>query len=153
MLKSPVDNYCFHIVVYQHIHSDIAKTQAGPEFSDKPNVTDFWISIASGIVFFITKKGVTTCIYPIVKSFAIKLPNENDEMFEYKAGKSAAKAWNTIFHAGAALGAFVVMQGKPWHPWFLGGTGQLSDGFLNMPFSKMDYDGYIFGLIIYGHPV
>lgn len=74
-------------------------------------------------------------------------------MFEYKAGKSAAKAWNTIFHAGAALGAFYVMQGKQWHPWFLGGTGQLSDGFLNMPFSKMDYDGYIFGLIIYGHPV
>ena len=47
----------------------------------------------------------------------------------------------------------MVMRGKPWHPWFLGGTGKLEDGFLNMPFSEMDYEGYIYGLIIYGHPV
>lgn len=74
-------------------------------------------------------------------------------MVDFKAGKAAAKVWNAFFHASAALGAYMVMRGKPWHPWFLGGTGQLTDGFLNMPFSVMDLEGYYYGLVIFGHPV
>ena len=53
--------------VYLHIHSDAAKTQAGPEFTNKPYVTDFWISIASGFVFFWAKKWVTAFMHPIVR--------------------------------------------------------------------------------------
>ena len=74
-------------------------------------------------------------------------------MLEYKAGKSAAKAWNTLYHSSAAFCAYMVMKGKPWHPWFLGGTGTLEEGFLNQPFGAMDMDGYYFGFIIYGYPV
>lgn len=140
-------------VVYQHIHSKAALTQAGPEFSKMPQMKDFWIPIVSGIILFWVKKGITTFLHPYVKRVAVKLENETDELFDFKTGKAAAKAFNAIFHGGAALGAYLIMRGKPWHPWFLGGTGDFSDGFLNMPFSDMDYPGYIFGLVLFGHPV
>ena len=139
--------------VYLHIYSDAHLSQAGPEFNAKPSVIDFWISIVSGIVFFWAKRWVTACLFPLVRAVAVRSPDENDEMHDYKSGKSAAKAWNTLFHAGSALGAYLIMMGKPWHPWFLGGTGALENGFLNMPFGEMDKAGYYFGLIIYGHPL
>ena len=53
--------------VYLHIHSDAVKTQAGPEFTNKPYVTDFWISIVSGFIFYWAKKWVTAVMHPIVR--------------------------------------------------------------------------------------
>ena len=53
--------------VYLHIHSDAAKTEAGPEFTNMPYVTDFWISIVSGFIFFWAKKWVTAIMHPIVR--------------------------------------------------------------------------------------
>ena len=140
-------------LVYLHIHSSAAVTQAGPEFGAKPYVYDFWIPVASGFLMYHSKKWITACLYRIVHAISIRLPTENDDMFDFKVGKSASKAWNALFHIFAALSAYLVMRGKPWHPWFLGGTGELQDGFLNMPFSEMDYSGYLFGLIIFGHPL
>ena len=101
-------------------------------------MTDFWISIVSGFCFFWGKRILTAGLYPLVRTVVCQLEGENDELVDLKAGKAAAKAWNTLYHAGAALGAYMVMRGKPWQPWFLGGMGELSDGFLNMPFSDMD---------------
>ena len=56
-------------VVYQHIYDHVG-TQAGPEFSNKPKVTDFWISIVSGLVLYWLKKVVTAALFPLVRAIA-----------------------------------------------------------------------------------
>ena len=58
-----------------------------------------------------------------------------------------------FFHTFCTIGHWYVINGKPWQPWFMGGTGNFADGFKNMPFTPMDTEGYYFGLILLGHPI
>ena len=47
-----------------------ASTQAEPEFSARPQVTDFWISIVSGLCFYVSFKIIPAALYPLVRSVA-----------------------------------------------------------------------------------
>ena len=104
----------------------------------RPHVTDFWISIVSGVFFFWAKKITTTLLYPLVRTIVCKPAGESDKLVDYKAGKAAAKAWNVILHASFALGAYILIRGKPYQPWWLGGKGDLHIVFENSPFCELD---------------
>ena len=48
-------------MVYKHIY-DYEAEQAGPDFTRKPYVGDFWISIVSAFVIYFIKKWVCQCL-------------------------------------------------------------------------------------------
>lgn len=72
-----------------------------------------------------------------------------------KEKKCAEKVYMLIWHTVAAAGCYYVMKDEPWVPWYLGGSpdGAISEGFTNMPFTPMNRNCYIFGLILLGKPV
>ena len=55
--------------------------------------------------------------------------------------------------AGKAFGNWYLMKDKYWLPWYVGGTGQLSEAFPNCPFSPMDWNMYVCGLVLLGYPI
>ena len=90
---------------------------------------------------------------PLVFKFAKRVNNESEDMVLFKAKKSTVQLHLTLWHLFAAVGLWYVIRGKPWTPWFMGGDGDFVNGFVNMPFSPLDTDGYYFGLILLGHPL
>lgn len=74
-------------------------------------------------------------------------------MRRFKAKKSIHYLHCFLLKSSFAAGHWLVIRGKPWTPWFMGGSGNFADGFIDMPFSQMDTEGYYFGLILLGLPL
>ena len=141
-------------VVYSYIH-EYALSKAGKDFTQMPQITDLWITLASAVIINRTMHVFEKAVQPYVYKFAKRKANETEDMLLFKSKKASHNVFMSIWHTFSTLGLLYCIRGKAWTPsYMLGlGSGSFINGFPNMPFSPMDKDGYMFGLIILGHPV
>ena len=142
----------YTVVVYLHIH-EYAGTQAGPNFTRKPQIADFWISVLSAFAVYYLQKWTTDWLIPIIGRVSEYKPLESKELKHEKSKKAAEKIYKTFWHMGCAIGAYAIIKDCNWLPWYFGGKGDLVYGFENMPFSPMNDSLYLYGLIVFGHPL
>jgi len=78
-----------------------------------------------------------------------------EEMSEIKESRAAEKFVLLIWHMIASLVCYWLMKDYSWVPSYLGGPkdGAIVNGFVNMPFTPMATDCFIFGLILLGEPL
>ena len=95
----------YTIKVYNYIH-DNAATQAGPNFTDRPYLSDLWISFVSAIAIYITKHIIMKGFFPVIRYLGRFEEDDTDEVIDYKTNCSVEKVWHTIWHVFASIAAF-----------------------------------------------
>jgi len=73
-----------------------------------------------------------------VLNWSKKMENDSDELAVFKARKAADKFHSLVWYCFISAYAWSVMRDQTWLPWFLGGEGELANGFTNMPFTPID---------------
>ena len=58
-----------------------------------------------------------------------------------------------LVHVFLAVGAFYIISGKYWQPWYLGGTGDDTKTFDNIPYIAVEPEVYYFMMIALGQPL
>ncbi len=139
-------------IIYMHIHQYSA-SEAGSEFTKRPELSDLWISVLSALVIYFSHIFMERILASFLCSKAVHVDGEGVELRNFKATKSIHYLHMFFWHVFCSIGHWYVIKDKIWQPWFMGGTGNFVDGFKNMPFAPMDIDGYYFGLILLGHPL
>ena len=66
------------MLVYNYIHEHAA-TQAGPEFTNKPQLSDLWIAAVSAVCIYITKIIVEKACHPLILYLGRWDDDESDE--------------------------------------------------------------------------
>lgn len=142
----------YTIKVYNYIHENAA-TEAGPEFTDRPYLSDLWITLVSAIVIYIVKLSIMKGFQPLIRYVGRFEKDDTDEIIDYKTHCSVEKLWHSIWHIFASIAAFWLMKDEKWLPWYAGGNGQFSAGFENTPFTPMSVNNYYIGLVFLGYPL
>ena len=101
----------YTVVVYLHIH-EYAETQAGPNFTRKPQIADFWISVLSAFAVYYLQKWTTDWLIPIIGRVSEYKPLESKELKHEKSKKAAEKIYKTFWHMGCAIGAYLLFYIK-----------------------------------------
>jgi hypothetical protein len=149
MIVGPYVYYAMKIYRYMEANYE---TEAGPDFV-LPRWHDLWVTIVSAFCIFVSKKVVGLTLQPLLFKLSKKVEAESDELFRLKARKSSSKLHSTLWHTFASVYAWTVIRGQVWLPWYLGGEGELVNGFANMPFQTIDQSIYMFALITLGNPL
>ena len=70
----------------------------------------------------------------------IRRPKEQEtaEMAEHEKRVAVEHICKIICHAVSSTYAFMVMRGRPWVPWYLGGEDSLKAYCLDYPFTLQD---------------
>ena len=141
----------YSVKIYRYMEAN-SETMAGPDFVF-PKWHDLWITLVSALCIYVSKKVIIFVMQPVLFKLSKKVEKESEELFRLKAGKSAIKFQSTFWHIFASVYAWIVLRNQTWLPWYLGGEGELINGFTNMPFQPIDQSVYVFGLITLGNPL
>ena len=95
----------YTIKVYNYIHENAA-AQAGPNFTDRPFLSDLWISVVSAIAIYIAKTIIMKGFQPLIRYVGRFEKDDTDEIIDYKANCSVEKLWHSIWHIFASIAAF-----------------------------------------------
>ena len=142
----------YTIKVYNYIHEH-AETQAGPDFTTKPQLSDLWIAVVSAVCIYFVKFIVLNGCHPMILYLGRFSEGDTDEEKNYKTTCTVEKLWHSIWHIFASVVAYWYMKDEKWVPWFLGSNGQFSSGFENTPFTPMSMNNYYAGLVFLGYPL
>ena len=96
---------------------------------------------------------LTKLAYPVILRLSNKSAADKQEFFEFKARKAAEKVFNFFWHLSVTVANYYLMRDAEWLPDYLGGTGDMKLGFVDMPFTPMNEPLYILGLVMLGHPL
>ena len=118
-----------------------------------PQLADLWITLTSAIIIYTTMHGFESAVQPLLFKSSRRKDNETEDMLLFKSKKAAHNLFMFFWHSFSTIGLIYCVKGKAWTPSYMMGSGTFTSGFPNMPFSPIDEDCYIFGLIIMGHPV
>ena len=90
---------------------------------------------------------------PVLLKLSNRPEGESQELIDLKAKKAARHFFMFFWHLFAAVGGWLIIRDEYWLPRYLGGSGELSMTWINMPFSPMNVEAYYFGLVLLGHPL
>ena len=125
-------------IIYMYIHDYAGTGEATESFTLQPNLRDLWISVLSAVIIYFSHSYMEKYLDPFMCAIAKHVEGEGETLRNFKAKKSIHNLHMTIWHIYCAVGHWYVIKNKPWTPWFMGGSGNFVDGFVNMPFSPMD---------------
>ena len=77
-------------------------------------------------------------LQPVVKIIRRPKKDETTEMAERENRLAIEHICKLVFHTAAAVYAFMVMRGRPWVPWYLGGADDIKALHLDYPFTLQD---------------
>ena len=76
----------------------------------------------SAIALYFVKFVLEKLLKLVVKIFRWPKKDETEEMAEREDRLSIEHICKIVFHTAAAVYAFMVMRGRLWVPWYLGGA-------------------------------
>ena len=120
--------------LYTFIHTH--KLQI-PEYKDAtfPELADLWISVASALTMLVVKAILAYILPPIVKAIRRPKAGETPEAAEAEGRVASEQFGKLLVICFVAFYGLIVMQGKPWLPWYLGGEHNIKMLCFDSPFT------------------
>ena len=120
--------------LYTFIHTH--KLQI-PEYKDAtfPELADLWISVASALTMLVVKAILAYILPPIVKAIRRPKAGETPEAAEAEGRVAIEQFGKLLGSCFVAFYGLIVMQDKPWLPWYLGGEHNIKMLCFDSPFT------------------
>ena len=131
-----------HYWIKEHKHLD--ENAKDMKFS---KLKDFWVSLCFAITLYCIKTTWIEKVAPILKRHSKINPQHSEAMRTIRSETAADHTCRACEHASFAIYFFIFLRPKDWAPWFMGGTGELSNLYKGFPFVQMDEDAHRFMIL------